>query len=363
MNVVWIPPVALEDLDAISSLLREDPPIVSTLADFGNGQWEEFFHEHVQHGTEFYAHLDANFLSQLLRVFSPTPLSKHTRQAVSLMCLAVTFDMKVNPTFATHEYAFTGADPPDPRLAAFYHLDNLHPQRLADIALGRERGQFPSTEDLPPTIHENTHRQHLRMRGLTYASLLKIVELHRCTRGASDDDRLVDRFARAEALLDWMYHDFLFCGSPLFVTDQLWGHRRVKTVLKGIDTCDAGSVLAMCQNASWDLLLAENWAESESSREPRDPIHLVLTFDKALRDLAHQLLVKPDEQNVPQEQVILEKYRRSWPADMAASLAERYLRYQRTLDSPLRAWNSSKRPESADFIAYLERCVCDGLAA
>ena len=71
MNVLWVPPVNADDLDQLSALLRDKPPIVSTLPEFGNGEWEEFFHEHVRHGTDFYAHLDANFLSHLLRVFTP----------------------------------------------------------------------------------------------------------------------------------------------------------------------------------------------------------------------------------------------------------------------------------------------------
>ena len=166
--------------------------------------------------------------------------------------------MHVNPTFATHEYAFSGKDEPDPRLAAFYYLNNLHPQQLADFALGREHRTLPNMNDLSPTKHKGTHRQYLRARGLTYASLLQIVKLHRCTEKLSESNTLQMRFNRAVALLDWMYNDFLFCGTPLFVADQLWGQHRTKTVLKKIDSCDASTVLSICKNASWDLVLAEN---------------------------------------------------------------------------------------------------------
>jgi hypothetical protein len=362
MNILWVPPVSIDDLNALSSMLRASPGIVSVLDDFGSGDWERLFHEHVRHGTEFHAHLDANFLSDLLRLFSPAPLTDRARQAAAVMCLAISFDMKVNPTFAAHEYAFTGIDAPDPHLAGFYYLENLNPQQLADIALGRQRQhRLPTLDDLSATKHEGTHREYLRGYGLAYASMLKIVELHRCTSDLSGRNDLLNRVRRAEALLDWMYHDFQFCGSALRVADSLWGRNRRKTVLKKIDTCNASNVLAMCKNAAWDIVLAENWAESESKREPGDPIHLIFTFDKVLRQLATQLLVTPEQQSLSRPEVVLEKYRRSWPEKMAASLTERYLRYERTLNSPLRVWNSDNCPAKSGFIDALEQRICAGL--
>jgi hypothetical protein len=362
MNVVWVPPVDTHDLDQLSALLSAKPPIVSTLPDFGSGEWREFFHEHVRHGTEFFAHLDANFLSQLLRVFTPGQLPLPTRQAAALMCLAITFDIKVNPTFATHEYAFTGSDDPDSRLAAFYFLDNLPPQQLADMALGRKSGLLPEPSTLPRTKHGNRHQERLRMWGLTYTSLLKIVELHCCTPRLSGKHDIATRHARASTLLDWMYGEFLFCGSLLVVADQLWGSRRMKTVLKGIDHCDRDTVLPMCQNAAWDLVLAENWAESEGKREPGDPFHLVFTFDKALRQVAGELLVKPSEAGLDPEQWVHRKYERSWPQAMADSLAKRYLSYQANLDSPKRRWLQKTRPTNEEFVGNMERIVREQLS-
>lgn len=357
MNVLWAPPVELDDLDRLSDLLRPAPPIVSMLPDFGDGEWKAFFHEHVRHGTEFYAHLDANFLSELLRLFSSGALTELARRAAAALCFAITFDMKVNPTFASHEYAYTGSDDPDLRLAGFYFLNNLHPQRLADAALGRARERMPALETMPRTPHADTHQQRLRMWGLSYASLLKIVELHRCTPALSERHDLQTRFARAEALLDWMYHEFLFCASPLVVADQLWGSRRLKTILKGVDRCDGTNVLAMCQNAAWDLVLAENWAESEGRRLPGDPIHLIFSFDNALRQVAGELLVKPADIDRGREQWVLQKYMRSWPQPMAEALAERYLRYEDNLKSPERAWNQDSRPTNEQFISELESRV------
>ncbi len=357
MNTIWIPPVAHEDLVAISDLLRDTPPVISALPDFGNGRWENFFNEHVIHGTKFYAHLDANFLSSLLYAFSSRSLSKQSRQAFAFLCIAVTFDMKVNPTFSTHEYAFTGQDNPDSRLAGFYLLNNLDPQTLADIALGREFPSLPQLAQLPPTIFNNTHRQYLKTRGLTYASLLKIVDLHRCDSELSSRDNLDTRFARAKALLDWMYYDFLFCGTPLFVADHLWGKQRSKSILKGIDKCNRTNVLSICQNASWDLVLAESWAGYESSRSPGDPIHLVLTFDKALRSLASELLTLPNQQHLSHEEQVLRKHMRNWPKQMAEKLTQKYLSYEEKLGSSDRNWNSDP-PNRDEFISSLEKYVC-----
>lgn len=362
MNVYWTPPVAIEDLDEISLLIGKSTPIVALLADFRGGGWKPFFEEHVCHGTDFFVHLDANFLSHLLSLFSCSYPSEHARVAAGMLCFAVTFDMKVNPTFATHEYAFSGSDPPDSRLAGFRYLDNLHPQRLANIALGREHGVLPSIDSLPRTPFFGTHQRHLRGRGLAYASLLKIVELHRCTPGLSENNSLAVRFERAKALLDWMYHDFLFCGTPLRVADHLWGRRPTKTVLKGVDTCDQSNVIALCMNASWDLVLAENWAEWEAKRSPGDPFNLIFTFDRALRNLTEHLLVTRHVQAFSKEEALLQTNRRSWPEAMARSLTERYLEYDCELESKSRLWHSDRRPNNDRFVADLEEQVTSKLA-
>jgi hypothetical protein len=126
--------------------------------------------------------------------------------------------------------------------------------------------------------------------------------------------------------------------------------------------CDASNVLTVCRNAAWDLVLAENWAESEGKRKPGDPFHLIFTFDAVLRKLAGQLLVKPHQLTQPWSAVVLEKYRCSWPDKIAASLADRYLQYESTLDLPTRTWNTENRPTTSEFVANLERGVCAGLA-
>lgn len=54
----------------------------------------------------------------------------------------------------------------------------------------------------------------------------------------------------------------------------------------------------MCQNAAWDLVLAENWAESEGKRNPGDPFYLIFTFDKVLRQVAGELLAKPGDASI-----------------------------------------------------------------
>lgn len=357
--VIGNSPVDKDDLDRLSELLRAEPPIVSALQDFSNGDWREFFHEHVRHGTEFVVSLDANFMSHLLRVFSPGSLPDLSRHAAALMSLAIAFNMKVNPTFASHEYAFTGNGDADVRLAAFYFLNNMHPQRLADIALGRMRGWLPDPESLPCTQFKGTHRERLRTWGLTYTSLLKIVELHRCTPALSQKRDLRTRFARVESLLDWMYSEFFLCNSPLVVADQLWGKTRMKTILKGIDSCDRTTVIPICQNAAWDLVLAENWALSEGNRAPGDPIHLIFSFDKVLRGLAGELLVKHNEVQYGKEYWVTRRYEKSWPADMAAGLASRYLAYEADSDSPIRQCNRKDKPSNDAITAELEDRLCE----
>ena len=363
MNIVWKPPVNFDDLNSISDMLRASPCIVATFDDFSGSDWKQFFFQHFEHGTDFYAHLDANFLSQLLRLFTKKEVSGDARVAAGLMSFAITFEMKVNPTFATHEYAFTGNDEPDTRLAGFYQIDNLHPQYLADIALGRcLTGNLPPLNDLAATRHHVTHRQHLRAYGLAYACLLKIVELHRfCGTGRSND--LSVRSLRAQALLDWMYHDYLFCASPLVIADQLWGTSRQKTVLKKIDSCDASNVLSMCKNAAWDLTLAENWANYESKRNPGDAFHLIFSFDSVLRELAQHLLIKPHQQSLTTAETIRQKYGHFWPEQVAEALAAKYLGYEATLEAPDRLWNTNERPTNKDFIAELENRLCEQLSA
>ena len=118
-------------------MTSESNCIVSCIPEFRSGRWLDFIDDQIQFGTEYYAHIDANFLARLMEFSNDKPTTKLERLTAATMCLAICANMKVNPTFATHEYAFSGSLEPDDRLAYFYFLDNTHPQLLADLALGR----------------------------------------------------------------------------------------------------------------------------------------------------------------------------------------------------------------------------------
>ena len=343
-TIIYRSPVRGGDVRELAKLIADADCIVSCEPDFAAGDWDAFIEEHVRFGTEFFAHLDLNFTARISEFTKDEPKTELQKQTAAVMCLAICAHMKVNPTFASNEYLFSGSFDPEKRLAYFYFINNTHPQILANLALGRIHSI--SSGELPPTNQFGAPPKRTRLFGLVHLALLKLMELH--TSESSQTLSKPERgAARIAALLKWMHHDFLIVGSVMTFAHELWGSNSVKSIVTSPNSTDAVKLLESVENAAWDLCLAENWADWEGKRLPNDPMNMIFTHDRALRRIACSLLSAPGTEDV--DRPYLESLKTMWPESIAKELFQCQRRLESDLDNPSRRY-----PNASDKDKYYE---------
>ena len=342
MNVIWKPPIAFDDLDELSELVAKDSPIVSAWDELSSGDWKSFYKDCIVHDDDYLVYLDSNVLSHLISMYDGAKPNMRMRQSAALMAISIVFDFKVNPTIASHEYALTGSNPPNQRLAAFYAIDNLHPALLSDYALGRVDSLcLIQRSDLPSSQHRGKLDVPITGHAFYRTCLLKVIALQ--TDNSFTGHKIKDRAKRYRALVDWMYYEFGFSNAVLAIANQFWGQRRGQSVLKISQTTDPDKLMAACENATWDVVVVESWSKSENDRNPGDRMNLLYTFDKALASVGRELLAKP-RQGVDNTQEDAERILKThWPARIAKELSQYVNNLQDKLDDPFEPINLRRR--------------------
>lgn len=346
-TIIWKPPIDIHDLALLEEMTSESNCIVSCIPEFRSGRWLDFIDDQIQFGTEYYAHIDANFLARLMEFSNDKPTTKLERLTAATMCLAICANMKVNPTFATHEYAFSGSLEPDDRLAYFYFLDNTHPQLLADLALGRI--QTIQHKHLDRTAHFGKHKERIQFFGLVHLPLLKLMEIQTNSPSVNgSESRLAS--AKIKELMQWMFDDFLLVGSVIMLGHELWGRRAIKSLISSPNSTEPEKILRSVENAAWDLVLVLNWAEFENKRNPKDgdPVNLIFTHDQALARIALASMGDAGSKDVDKQYVA--ELEEMWPCDVAAELFAFHRNLESDLGSPTRNY-----PQSGDQNKYCDR--------
>ena len=337
-TIVWRPPINVHDLPLLENMTIESNCIVSCIPEFRSGRWLDFVDDQIQFDTEYYAHIDANFLARLMEFSKDKPKTDLERQTAAAMCLAICANMKVNPTFATHEYAFSGSREPDDRLAYFYFLDNTRPQVFADLAL--KRIQFIPHKKLDRTAHFGRHKTRTKFFGLVHLPLLKLMEIQ--TNYRFDTRSEIEKgLAKTKELMKWMLDEFLLVGSVIMVGHELWGQRATKSLVGSPNSDKPDKILPSVENAAWDLTLVLNWAESESKRNPKngDPVNLIFTHDRALSRIAMASMGEPGSEDVDRQYIA--QLEEMWPRDIAGELFQFHRNLESMIDLPSRKYAST----------------------
>ena len=321
MNVIWKPPIPFEDLDELSALLAIDSPIVSSWDEISDGDWKVFFKDCIVNNDDYLVYLDSNVLSHLISMYDGARPNMRIRQSAALMAISIAFDFKVNPTIPSHEYALTGSNSPNQRLAAFYAIDNLHPTLLSDYALGRVDSLcLTQRSNLSPSLHRGKLDTPITGHAYYRTCLLKVIALQ--TDKSFDGQKLKDRAKRYRALAEWMYYEFGFSNAVLAIANQLWGEQRGQSVLKIPQTTDPDKLMAACENATWDVVVIESWSKSENDRNPGDQMNLLYTFDKALASAGRELLIKPGPDAETPQEAVMRVMNSHWSASLALELSQ-----------------------------------------
>jgi hypothetical protein len=279
-------PVSNYDIQKLSEFLRDCDPIVSIWkrTKFDPYDLMSYLREHHIHNNRFFALTDLNIVSNGARLALGKPATDTMRQTAGLMAFmslsGTTFDVGIAHVERGQRH---NSDDLDLHADLFYTADNLHPQILVDIALGRldlvpdsDKPFVSRTMPVPEsTPHENVE--------IMYIGLLKVCEIYlggtRSLRGY-------------KALMDWMWSDFMF-STPLFLFAGIFfSHTPHKGMLKGIGSRNLERILRGIRNATWDLSMLHLFASRVV--DPNSDLWILCSLDKGLRDIAKYLVVTGD---------------------------------------------------------------------
>lgn len=353
--VAWQPPISPSDADRLSRIIWDSGGIVSAIPELRGADWILIARERTVHDVNFLVTVDSNFVISLLNLFRHRKsVSQADRRAAALMALAIMFDMQVNPTIATYEYATTAKGDPRGLLARFRHADNLHPQAYADVALGRvtclpaasqaEMEYWLKKESPVPPVTVKGYDPH-------YTAILGMLTIH--TDPTMGPLTVQGRKKRMLRFLEWMHTDFIFVGYATILASFLWGNGRASSLLRNPNTKDLQKLLANAKNTAWDLSLAYVWAEREIERagRPGVPVNLLFTMDQGLALIADRLIQNGNLPDATRKDHFLHQLTEFWPERDAAEIADIEQKYGFRREEPSRRCNRSSWQEYANGLA------------
>lgn len=341
-------PLTDDEFDELSKIVNAHLPIVSEFPELETGDWEVFFDQRMIQKTEFIAHIDANFLSRLIELFSEQPqISSQCRAVAALMALAISLGIEINQTIAIHEFALTAESNPLERERYFQYANNLHPKEyLAVIRNAQKCLRIP--RECRQRCEEHESFFPIEGYAKNHLAILKLLTIN--TRPENQkDNRIESRAARMMELIRWMYDDFFVLGPVILLAHQVWGNNPDRAVLKNAMSRNADKLLVNARNAAWDLVLAESWSRLETERRPNvDPINLLFTLDKPLARLARRLLFvdRPGDTKWTADVVA----REFWNDDCARQIVDVHDWCMLRLDDPNRAMNRGVPYENREAI-------------
>jgi hypothetical protein len=93
--------------------------------------------------------------------------------------------------------------------------------------------------------------------------------------------------------IDWMHTGFLFGSAALLFANRYFSPSRHRRMLKGYTKRDL-------QNAAWDMTLVHNWRRSALTGAKTDTPAILMSGDKALKDIARRVTAESEEEYVGQ---------------------------------------------------------------
>ena len=277
--VIARPPIPLTDVANLEELVRAAELVYSPLQEFNWSALSTYFQQEHQFGASFHAILDRNVLTQLVQAAKGVRITEPTQKAsCALLAFFQVANVLIEPGVGMVEYADSSdsANPAD-ELSYLRAFDNVHPQLVTDLALGRVDRFHPASLDLlpqKPLLYSSG--AELNEWRLQYCFALKIAMLERTK--ASVADKLV-------SLMEWMWRSFSF-GAVALTFAGICFSRKFSGLLKGIGSSDVEKALKGIRNAAWDLMIVQYFTSHVINRKETDPLYVFCTHDRALRFLA-----------------------------------------------------------------------------
>src|SRR3990172_6556150 len=301
MNFILIknPPVNPDDISLIQKIMKDNDILV------GAGIQQEAIYNaadyllfNEKHSGELRVLFDRNFLTRLVNIAKRKNINS-TDPQYKLVSAAMAFfifcEVIIEPNMAIYEYGFKKDHiQANDDLTYFRIADHIHPQKYADIALGRaisvEKKELNIArsylKNFSKTKEDNFSKQ-LSKWELNYLFALKIAQLKKSTLSPKQ---------QIEAYFKWMEEEALFNAvASVFATIFLSPNPPEGKMIEGIGSSDNLKFLHGIQKAAWDMTYITYWGKSIRMSQPTTT-WLLCSNDKAMKRIAKALFV-PDEHN------------------------------------------------------------------
>lgn len=273
-----------DDLQKMERILRERDIIRTVYPrdlfdQYILGDYLEQIHVHK---CRFAAVLDRNIFSDIIAVAKHAGERNATvtqRAACALLAFLQLSDCLIEPGMAIYEYMDSGHyQQAIDELSLFRSVDNIDPQILVDLALGRMKS-IPSNELKPLKVDsiQELKGEDIRRWKLHYGLALKLAAIE--LAGGEANRKL-------EAFFEWMYTDYIFSASAVVFGVIYFSDKRFSKMLKNIKCGDVDRFRRGIRNAAWDMTIVHYWTKKVLAGRAKGDLWLLCTEDKALKGIA-----------------------------------------------------------------------------
>ncbi len=274
-----------DDIFGIQKLVKGRETFVALM--FGD-LYEVMRYHDPRHGLKFLGYLDRNLYSRISALASGRSFHESElddlRWAAAVLAFCQIAEITFDYASSIYELASAkGGAAADEEISRFRIADNSDPRIFIDFALGRiaripesRLADVPSEHKVDPAEFEKRTNDFR----INYIHALKIAELGQ--RPIAPVDKMI-------SLVDWMVNEFMFGAPALLFANRYFSPNRFRRMIKGLRKKDV-------QNAAWDLTLLQNWRRAALKGIKGTNSAILMTGDKAVRDVARRMTAESDEE-------------------------------------------------------------------
>lgn len=284
-------PFSHSDINKIEQIIRKKDIIRFVYSDHSFDQYSirAYLEKEYVHNSKFGAIFDRNIFSNIIEVARNGGNKKITatqKAACALLAFFQISEVAIEPNMAFYEYTDSGHyEKSLDQLSLFRAIDNLNPQMLIDIALGRRNIVPP--EMLHVKVDESVAKkkgEQLRHWKMYYGCILKLACIE--TIGGKSVDKL-------KCFLEWMHNEYIFLYIPLVFALIFFSNKRFPGMIKDLNGQKKEKILRGLRNATWDIMVAHLWSKKTTERES-GLFWLLCTEDNALKKIVKYLALTYD---------------------------------------------------------------------
>jgi hypothetical protein len=241
-----------------------------------------------RHHFEFLGYLDRNLYSRISalaqpRSFRPEELP-HFRWAAAVLAFSQIAEITFDYASSIYELASAqGGDRAVSEIHRFRTVDNSDPRLFIDFALGKTNqissGSLAHVSPGKAVDPDEFEKRTTEFR-LNYIFGLKIAQLTQLP--GSGADKMV-------AFIDWMAEEFMFGAPALLFGNRYFSPGRFGRMIKGFS-------MKEIKNAAWDMTFVQNWRRSALKGLETNRPAILMSGDKAVRDIARRITAESHEE-------------------------------------------------------------------